>query len=319
MLSPVTTPPARYTNLHHKSGYRLHAMIDDLDPNWDREPFGLFARRLEILLMRGMIGVAHRALDGFICLDRPDPPSLGSSVVTVLPVRVADKLEQAGYLTVACLQAATDGELLAISTIGWKQLDLIRTVVRAVKTGEPLGRVVHKDEPDLRPEWDIDWEYLAVCDSQTRQCMCSQVDQPSCGDHQSNLGGKVRMNEFSGKLSAALDLLDGDAEASVQQIDSRIVALEANISKLRRLRAVLSPPPPKAKGSTRIPLFVKEQADPLIDKLCAALVTSGRAMRPKELMAVTDIAYMTIGKLVPLSAGRLVKDGAYIALGEQSK
>lgn len=294
--------------------------LDELMEAWDRGEWGKFTRRLEILLLRGENEKAQRALQSFSGWVRSTAVSLQDSVYDVLPMRLATAMEQAGYNTLIPIAAASDEELLAVRNIDRHSLRVIRTAIEAAEQGQRLERFVERNQPDLAPEWEIDWEYLAATCSCSGACQSVIAMTPPAGD-----GGNCTtptkeraMGSINEKLSHNLAAMMGlmeDSDRAVEQIDTEIASLQADIAKLQRLRDVIQPPPPKPKRNSGTRLRADTDVSSQVEQITHALQKSGGPKKPKELQEMTGIPYTMIGKYVDASRGRLVRDGKLIALG----
>ena len=122
--------------------------------------------------------------------------------------------------------------------------------------------------------------------------------------------------KLSDNLAAMMGLLE-DSDRAVEQIDTEIASLQADIARLQRLRDVLQPPPPKPKrnSGTRAALRADTDVSGQVEQITHALQKSGGPKKAKELQEMTGIPYTMIGKYVDASRGRLVRDGKLITLG----
>ena len=135
--------------------------IHDLLAIWDRQEFGNFCRKLEILMLRGKIEAAKLAVSSFYGFNAPVPPKPEDHVALFLPLRIANALEENGYFTIGQALRASEQELRAIPNISHAAIRAIQAVGVACKNQTPMAKVIEVNCPDLLPEWDIDWDYLA--------------------------------------------------------------------------------------------------------------------------------------------------------------
>ena len=124
---------------------------------WDRERYGVFCRRLEVLIIHGLTDNVYRAFRDFFASMNPEPPTINSHVGDCLPVRIADTLEWHGYETLAAVDKAPDQELLLLRNFGELSLGICRNVIANAKH----GKRIKLKEPELLPRWEVDWQYLA--------------------------------------------------------------------------------------------------------------------------------------------------------------
>jgi hypothetical protein len=144
--------------------FRKTGPIREVIGKWNREEYGKFMRRMEVLLVRGQKQAAMRALRAFSGWCDPSPVSLESSVIDTLPIRLANLLEERGYDTLADCNRATDEQLRSHELIGYHAVLIIRMAIQAAKHGRRIEYQMEKFAPKLVPEFDIDWEYLAFCE-----------------------------------------------------------------------------------------------------------------------------------------------------------
>jgi hypothetical protein len=137
------------------------ARFETLTTNWDRCRFGDMMRKIEVLMINGNIEQACLVLRQFNAWNTDRLVSINDSVYDCLPLRLANTLADRGYLTLLALDKVTDIELLRIRNVSTKYVDLIRTVCYAAKKHKTIKSSVLEHEPDLEPEWEIDFEYLA--------------------------------------------------------------------------------------------------------------------------------------------------------------
>lgn len=269
----------------------------------------MFARRLEILLLRGQTAAAMRALQGFAGWCDPSPVSLASPVAAVLPVRIANILAAHGYETLESVHQASDKELLAVSgrVIGYVALRTIRAACEAATMGRRLEHHVAKQAPDLLPDWEIDWEYLATVSLHDQKeifntCSCSKTkEKPS-----------TMTNTVTSQLETFENLL-ANADTAVADIDKRIQQLQENIARLKRMRDVLAPPAAKTnRESIRNDTDISEY----VERMRTALAHHGGPVTCKELGELTGIPYTMIGKYSDRSPTVFKKLGRLIDLQE---
>lgn len=141
----------------------LRETVDELLLKWDRAEFSELCRKLEILMLRGKIDAAVMAIRNFTGFRTEIVPKLDDHITTFVSLRVANRLDEYGYSTVGAALRAKPEDLLGIPNIGKGAIDELRRVGIALKNRTPIARVVDRDQsPELAPEWEIDWEYLAT-------------------------------------------------------------------------------------------------------------------------------------------------------------
>ena len=103
---------------------------------FDEESFGVFTRRLQVLLIRGDEQRARALFDEYLRKSPVTPPSMQDHVAAVFPVRVAMALEQRGYRTVMACDRAKDIELLSVRNVSVKTLAMIREKCSEIRRRE---------------------------------------------------------------------------------------------------------------------------------------------------------------------------------------
>lgn len=194
--------------------------IRDALAAWDRASFGIACRKIEILLIHGenekALGVFRSAMQRHSAIS----PTIESPVADVLPYRLANMLDNAGYMTLAACHRATDADLMAIRNMGVANVDMLRKTIRCVLTKQPLPYT--DDLSDLEPEWPLSIDDL-------HQPITTRQTEPSP----------------MSKIEEALSLLLQSGDETVKQIDAKIGDLTEQLDNLRRIRRLLVPEEPR--------------------------------------------------------------------------
>jgi hypothetical protein len=229
--------------------------------DWDRTAFGIACRKIEILLLHGENEKAIGVLRGVICRQSRALPTILSPLGDVLPLRIANLLEDGGYQTLWALQRATDAELLAVPNIGLCAVDLIRKTVACVVAGRPLPAA--DDLSDLEPDWDLPVLFQTEGDR-----IVSQIEE-------------------------ALKVLLESGDGAVKEIDAKISRLTSEIENLKRMRKLLSPMAPNSRLKTH-----SAKADwAELSKTIAEVIREKGPLRAKEIGTLIGADYAHVGRI----------------------
>jgi hypothetical protein len=287
-----------------------HVSIDDLLKDWDRVAFGIACRKMEVLILKGQNTLAREVFESIMRRESRERPTIDSPVGFVLPVRLANPLDNAGYRTLSAVRAAKDEDLLNLPNFGLSSVDLVRETIAAVIACKPLPEA--EDFTDLEPEWELDKAELAVGDA----CRASPI--PTCDSrHESPTNQNGGIKTMSMKLHAALnDLLEAGEEA-VSEIDAKIEKLTKQIAQLKQVRKLLDPTPVArnvrqhaGSGESKQP-YGGGKVDGAVDRICDLIATEG-PLSCKEIGEKLDLDFAWVGRIVKRTPDRLVKlvDGA---------
>lgn len=209
-MSPCAEPPSTQP-------LSTRGDIRDVLAAWDRASFGIACRKIEILLIHGENEKALGVFRGAMQRHSAIKPTLESPVADVLPYRLANMLDAAGYMTLAACHRAPDADLLALRNMGVANVDLLRQTIRCVLTKQPLP--YNDDLSDLEPEWPLSIDDLIV-----------SVTAP-----------KPESQMTMSKVEEALSLLLDSRDDALAEIDGKIEKLTVDIDNLKRMRKLLSP------------------------------------------------------------------------------
>jgi DNA-directed RNA polymerase alpha subunit len=120
--------------------------------NWDRGRFGVAMRRIEVLILRGFPEKAAAVFTKEILHREPyEQATMECHVCLVLPMRIANMLQAAGYETMGAVRAAKDADLLKLTNFGQAYLDHVREVQAKIDAGQ---FAIIPDYAGCEPDWD---------------------------------------------------------------------------------------------------------------------------------------------------------------------
>lgn len=79
---------------------------------FDHQRWSVACREMQVRIVRGDTAKAHDVLDAFTRFTGYTKATLASSVGSVLPVRIANELEDAGYTKLQAIDRVSDAQLL---------------------------------------------------------------------------------------------------------------------------------------------------------------------------------------------------------------
>lgn len=297
----------RYTN--------AHTSIDDLLAVFDREAFGVFCRTLEVLILRGQDVRCHNLLVDFLAHHSVTQPTMASRVDEVLPVRIANALESAGYTTIAAASDASDANLQSIPNFGPESINLVRRIAKAIKAGTfDRGMIPQSpggNDPDLAPDWDpptVHDLYPVFLPSPTEHYTVNNFSQPG-----------AQPSQPKDKVDLLVDMLLHNGTAAIAEIDKAIGELEEKLEGLRRVRKMLGgvAKPKRVSAATGKPYGRNVSSDTAdLDTLYSEInAAKPKLMTVKQLADATGIHHMRIRGLIRNSDGCLVESDKGVALG----
>jgi len=264
--------------------------------HWDREAYLVVMRRIEILLLNNLQDKAVSVLRQFVGWSRPEAVSLASPVQDVLPVRVARSLEESGYDTLAAADGATDSELMALRNIGSKTIRLIRAAADAARCGQRLPEYISDRASELRPEFEIDWDYFQQFAPRWNELLLEFMKQQPQFESRKTMSVSTETNPPN-PLATLLKSME-QPEATVAQIDKEITQKETELANLKRLRKLLVPASaPRSDRPTRSTSDWTEFEQQII-----AVVAASGPLRPKDIHQQTGLDTGHIGRIAKASA-----------------
>jgi hypothetical protein len=258
-VNQCLTPPAPKQKTPQK-----REDIRDLLQTWDRAAYGIACRQIEILLLHGENEKAIGVLRGVIRRQSRAKPTLGSPLGDLLPIRIANMLEDGGYHTLAACDRASDAELLALKQCGPAAVELIRETVLCVVAGRPLPAA--DDFSDLEPDWEL-----------TTTLFQTEGDR------------------IVSQIEEALKVLLDSGDGAVREIDAKIARLTSEIENLKRMRKLLSPMAPQ---SNRLKTDSAKADWAQLSKTIAQVIREKGPLRAKEIGTLIGADYAHVGRIV---------------------
>lgn len=257
-MNQCLTPPAP-----KQKALQTHEDIRDLLRTWDRAAYGIACRQIEILLLHGENEKAIGVLRGVIRRQSRAKPTINSPLGDLLPIRIANMLEDGGYYTLAACDRATDTELLALKNSGPATVQLIRETVQCVVAGRPLPAA--DDFSDLEPDWELPTTLFQT----EGDLIVSQIEE-------------------------ALKVLLDSGDSAVKEIDAKIARLTSEIENLKRMRKLLSPMAPQ---SNRLKSDSAKADWAQLSKTIAEVIREKGPMRATEIGKITSIDFAHVGRI----------------------
>lgn len=276
---------------------------DELLAQWDSARWSVACREMQIRIGRGCFEAAHRVLSHFCRDSQPDFATLDSHVATVLPVRIANALEEAGFATLRSVDNELDSSLMTIPNFGDVSIGLCRKTIAAVRAGTV---------PEICPDDDydelIDSEHsyhLRTFNNFTHLRNSVTTNQPR----------GQRAMATSERIKEAMSLLMADPGEALNVINKEIGDHEAEITRLKQMRKFLGGEPVSTRKTRE-----SGELTPKLAKIEELVVTHLSGCSPAEL-SVGELAKAL--SISPLSIGmatarskRLMKDGKIVILTE---
>jgi len=243
---------------------------------FDRVGFGLTMRKIEVLLLRDNPEKAVQCLWNFIAHKRLAMASMASHPAEVLPLKIANRLDDYGLQTLYAVAQCSDEEIAEVPEIGTHSVAKIRSVIDRVSRG--VFRIT-PHAPELEPEWEVD---IGVFKQEPEVTKISIKD--------------------------ALSVILADREAGISELDAEIAEAESHVAELREMRAMLTSTTPEKRvlGQTK----PSEETMELEQKIFEYIKING-PMTAKDTAAALQRHYVSIGNAVKFSA-RLRKRGKYV-------
>lgn len=263
---PAAPAPAPRPHVDRAKPANLKSMdIVDLLRLWDRAAFGITMRTIEILILRGDHTRAVDALRTHIRRQSPLAPTMQSPLADVLPIRIANLLEAAGFKTLIACQRASDAELLTVNGLGDGALELIRETVRCVESGRTPPQA--DDLSDLAPDWP--------------------APTLETGFYYQTEGERI-----VSRIEEALQVLLESGDTAVAEIDTKINRLTGEIENLKRMRKLLAPNAPSKTrtGTGKADWSAMSQA-------IADVVREQGPLKAKAIAEIIGADYAHVGRI----------------------
>ncbi len=120
--------------------------IEDALKVFDYQRWSVACREMQLRVINGALDHAKQVIDRFAMHQGYVRATLDSAVAAVFPVRVANSLEQHGYMTVRAVKRASDAQLAVVPYIGDTTIDQIRHTIAAIERGEILEQFEEDNE-----------------------------------------------------------------------------------------------------------------------------------------------------------------------------
>jgi hypothetical protein len=234
---------------------------------FDHARFGVLARSLQVLLGHGAVDYAIDAVRQFAQATRRQPASLGSQLVDVLPVRIANALEEIGCTTAAAFLKLSDGEICSVPGLGEQTIAMREQLRLEIASGVRLEECGGDEE--------LEFDFLADCPREVLDYV------------------EGRMSQSDTKEVSVLDALKVIAERgteAVAAIDRKLIELEAEVASLKKMKAMLMPATP------RKPARLADKYIPIADGMFEHLKGGVSAMPGKIAVQVQSSAII-VGKI----------------------
>jgi hypothetical protein len=122
-------------------GQHLHLSIDDRVARINLGRWAMACEEMLIRIVSGRHDDAHAVLRRFCAGEIPQYCTMSSHPSQALPPRLANLLEAEGYHNMTAIYYASDNELLEINGMGQESISYIRTVLKRLRSGEPVAVV----------------------------------------------------------------------------------------------------------------------------------------------------------------------------------
>lgn len=251
---------------------------------FDHARFGVLARSLQVLLGRGALDHAIFAVRQFAVQTRRRVATPASQLVDVVPVRLANALEEIGVTTVAAFLRMRDAELFSVANVADAALavrERLRQELAAGKLLEACG-----GDEELAFDWFADYVPRGVLD---------YVD------------GIMNQSTVNVSVMDALKVLSERGPEAVREIDTKLASLRVEIDQLKQMRSMLAP---KEKRKMKLPDKYKQ----LGDAIAEMLKSEKEALRPKVIAARLHSSGIVVGKIAANDARFMRYDDGRIGL-----
>lgn len=233
---------------------------------FDHGRFGVACRAMQVLLAYGYVDRAVDCLRQFAVQSRRQVATPQTPLVDVVPVRLANALEELGVTTLAAFLRCGDRQLEGVANVGSGAIRLREQLRSELLTGELRAG----EEVD-----DLSFDFLT---DEYPEEVLKFIE---------------RKTEVSATEVTVLDALKVIAERgseAVEQIDVKIEQLQSEIDQLKKMRALLGPKETRTLKLTAEHLKVA-------DRIESVLKANAAAMMPKHLAAKCGLHYAIVGRI----------------------
>lgn len=254
--------------------------MNDPDPlklecleGFDHGRFGVACRTIQVLLGYGYVDRAVECLRQFAVESRRRAATPQTPLVDVVPVRVANSLEQIGITTLAAFLRASDQQLWSVPNIGEGCIRLREQLRRELQTGELMAG---------EPVDDLSLDFLKD------ECPQEVLDFVERNRQVSSASVSV--------LDALKVIADRGAEA-VSEIDSKIADLQAEIDQLKKMRSLLGGKTnPRERGEYK-PMQLTDEHVETADKMHKVLTDARAALPPAQIASKIGQHFALVGRI----------------------
>jgi hypothetical protein len=259
-----------------------------IDAHFDYQRWTITCRMMLMRIARGEYEGAHAALRCFCKQPWRVIATTKSPLAAVLPVRIANALEDSGYDDVDSIRLEDDPTLLEIANFGEQALRECRDVVDRVLAGTVLESYF---EDELQTDWDLCVQLGPGGPIASGECI-------QCKEGKNIVSVLEQLEQLSeGKT---LDLIDGEIAELSDKID--------RLRSARRLLAKLNGAPTASRSSAK----PKVNSNDLADAMLAILKEYG-PLKPSDLATRVGTTAITAGKISKADA-RFARDGGVISV-----
>ncbi len=259
---------------------------------FDRQRWSVACREMQVRLCHREILRAHEVLDAFARFTGYTQATMTSPPASVLPIRVANMVEAAGYLTMNALDHASDSQLIdEVRNLGPTAIDTIRECIGRIKRGDQLEQ--YEEDDELLDE---------SCFLRRLPFNCNCHRQPTMSNPTN-----------SDQVLAALDLIASSPDTAAEVLDARVEQLEGEVRRLKAMRKLLrSKGEPKPMPAHRkVPDVDRRKQE---DEVIAYVLQHGPST-PGDIGEALGVTAITVGRIVA-SSDRLAKDGYKVIVVE---
>jgi hypothetical protein len=273
---------------------------------FDSARWSVTCRHMQLRLIAGNVEAAVSALRSFAGSSSYEPASSASPLSAVLPVRIANALEDCGYLNVASVARASDAELARVPNVSVASIALIRRVVQQVADGTAIEL---SDEDEELVDAELLYPATAAAELESRLLSRLRSDQPLLTHQPTTLNQQPTTTMTNAEqVLSALDTLSGSPDTALEVIDAKITTLEAEIAKYRRLRKMLGGSPATPRTAPVRKPETKEAYMKLGDAMAAILAQRGPLKASAIAQEMADGTTMiAVGKAVTADHQRFIR------------
>jgi hypothetical protein len=263
----------------------FNAEQERISQHFDYQRWTIYCRMMLLRIARGEFEGAHAALRDFCRGPWKRIARVDSHIAAVLPVRIANALEDGGYDTIDSVRLEDDETLLELPNMGERTVREIRERIEQVLTGNLLENYF---DDELQVDWDLCLRVGPGGSAGVLDCTC-HIE-------------KAKPMSVLEKIAALSD------PKLVAEIDSEIAEHESAITKLRTARKMVCG---SASRRATKPLDAEKLA--LADKMVGVLQKAKQGLTPSELAKRAGTNHFLVGKIAKADT-RFTRTGKEVAL-----